>query len=167
MSENSYAQSLLDQFSTPDKLPQIAVSVDMLDTGVDIPEIVNLVFFKIVRSKTKFFQMVGRGTRLRPELFGPDDHKQFFYIFDFCENLEFFKQDAKGVEAPPQVSLSTKVFRARVELLNQFRHLAAGDESFRELDVEISETLREQITAMNVDNFVVRPHMESWRFLVL
>jgi type I restriction enzyme R subunit len=160
VSEDAYAQTLLDQFSTPDKLPQIAVSVDMLDTGVDIPEIVNLVFFKIVRSKTKFFQMVGRGTRLRPELFGPDQDKQFFYIFDFCENLEFFKQDSKSVEATSQESLSTKVFRARVELLNQFRHLVAGDESFRELDVEISETLREQINAMNIDNFVVRPHRE-------
>lgn len=66
----TYAESLLDEFSTPQKPPQIAISVDMLDTGIDIPEIVNLVFFKIVRSKTKFFQMIGRGTRLRPELFG-------------------------------------------------------------------------------------------------
>lgn len=160
VSEDSYAQSLLDQFSTPDKLPQIAVSVDMLDTGVDIPEIVNLVFFKIVRSKTKFFQMIGRGTRLRPELFGPEEDKKFFYIFDFCENLEFFKQDAKGVETTPQESLSTKIFRARVQLLDQFRHLETGDESIRDLDVEISETLRQQINAMNVDNFVVRPHRE-------
>lgn len=158
VSEDAYAQSLLDQFSTPDKLPQIAVSVDMLDTGVDIPEIVNLVFFKIVRSKAKFFQMIGRGTRLRPNLFGPDEHKKFFYIFDFCENLEFFKQDAKSVEATPQESLSTSIFRARVELLGEFRHLESLDESFRDLDVEISETLRQQVNAMNIDNFVVRPH---------
>lgn len=160
ISDDSYAQSLLDQFSTPDKLPHIAVSVDMLDTGIDIPEIVNLVFFKIVRSKTKFFQMIGRGTRLRPDLFGPDEDKKFFYIFDFCENLEFFKQDKKGVEAAPQESLSTKVFRARVELLDKFRHLETSDESFRDLDVELSETLRQQINAMNVDNFVVRPYRE-------
>ena len=97
----------------------------MLDTGIDIPEIVNLVFFKIVRSKTKFFQMIGRGTRLRPELFGPGEDKQFFYIFDFCENLEFFKQDAKGVEGSSQESLGTKIFRARVELLDKFRHMPA------------------------------------------
>jgi type I restriction enzyme R subunit len=84
-----YAESLLDDFSTVEKHPQIAISVDMLDTGIDIPEVVNLVFFKIVRSKTKFFQMVGRGTRLCPELFGPGRHKEFFYIFDYCQNLEF------------------------------------------------------------------------------
>ena len=136
------------------------LSVDMLDTGIDIPEIVNLVFFKIVRSKTKFFQMIGRGTRLRPDLFGPGQDKQFFYIFDFCENLEFFKQDAKGVEGSAQESLGTRIFRARVELLDKFRHLGSGDESIRELDVEISETLRQQINAMNVENFVVRPHRQ-------
>src|SRR5947207_625746 len=110
VSGEPYAQNLLDEFSTPEKLPQIALSVDMLDTGIDIPEIVNLVFFKIVRSKTKFFQMIGRGTRLRAELFGPAQDKRFFYIFDFCENLEFFKQDAKGVEGAAQESLGTKIF---------------------------------------------------------
>lgn len=158
VSGDSYAQSLLDEFSTPQKLPQIAISVDMLDTGIDIPEIVNLVFFKIVRSKTKFFQMIGRGTRLRPELFGPGEDKEFFYIFDFCENLEFFKQNAKGVEGSAQESVSKKIFRARVELLEKFRHISAPDEAIRELDVELSETLRQQIEAMNVDNFIVRPH---------
>lgn len=160
VSEDSYAQTLLDQFSTPDKLPQIAVSVDMLDTGIDIPEIVNLVFFKILRSKTKFFQMIGRGTRLRLDLFGPGQNKEFFYIFDFCQNLEFFKQDAKGVEGSAQVSLATKIFRARVGLLEGFRHVGTADESIRELDVELSETLRQQIETMNVDNFIVRPHRE-------
>jgi type I restriction enzyme, R subunit len=153
-----YAQTLVDAFSIPDKLPQIAVSVDMLDTGIDIPEIVNLVFFKIVRSKTKFFQMIGRGTRLRPDLFGPGEDKKFFYIFDFCENLEFFKQDAKGVEGSVQVSLTTKVFRTRVELLESFRHAGSVDDSIRELDVELSDTLRQQIESMNLDNFLVRPH---------
>jgi type I restriction enzyme R subunit len=160
VSGEPYSQTLLDEFSTPDKLPQIAVSVDMLDTGIDIPEIVNLIFFKIVRSKTKFFQMIGRGTRLRRDLFGPTEDKKFFYIFDFCENLEFFKQNAKGVEGSAQESLSTKLFRARVGLLAKFRHSDVADESIRELDVEGSETLRQQIKAMNVDNFIVRPHRE-------
>jgi type I restriction enzyme R subunit len=153
-----YSQNILDEFSTPQKLPQIAISVDMLDTGIDIPEIVNLVFFKIVRSKTKFFQMIGRGTRLRSDLFGPGQDKEFFYIFDFCGNLEFFNQEVKGVEGSSQESLGTKVFRARVELLSKFRHAEGNDESIQELDVELSETLRQQINAMNVDNFVVRPH---------
>src|SRR5215203_3427429 len=158
VSGEPYAQTLLDEFSTADRLPQIALSVDMLDTGIDIPEIVNLVFFKILRSKTKFFQMIGRGTRLCPDLFGPGEDKKFFYIFDFCENLEFFKQTAKGVEGSAQVSLATKIFRGRVELLEKFRHVASVDDSIRELDVELSETLRQQIETMNIDNFLVRPH---------
>jgi len=89
----NYAQSLIDDFATADRAPHIAISVDMLDTGIDVPEIVNLVFFKLVRSKTKFWQMVGRGTRLRKDLFGPGQDKQFFYIFDYCGNLEFFSQN--------------------------------------------------------------------------
>ncbi len=154
----TYAENLLDEFSTPQKFPQIAISVDMLDTGIDIPEIVNLVFFKIVRSKTKFFQMIGRGTRLREDLFGPGIDKEFFFIFDYCQNLEFFNQNAKGIEGIAQESLSTKIFKARVELLENFNHLGLVEEPIDELDKEISERLRTEIEAMNVDNFVVRPH---------
>jgi type I restriction enzyme R subunit len=88
--QTEYAQSLIESFALKDKPPHIAISVDMLDTGIDVPEVVNLVFFKIVRSKTKFWQMVGRGTRLCPDMFGPGEHKQFFYLFDYCANLEFF-----------------------------------------------------------------------------
>jgi type I restriction enzyme, R subunit len=65
----------------------------MLDTGIDVPEIVNLVFFKMVRAKSKFWQMIGRGTRPCPDLYGPGDDKKNFYVFDFCGDLEFFKQD--------------------------------------------------------------------------
>ena len=79
--KTEYAQSLIDNFAKPAKPPHIAISVDMLDTGIDIPEVVNLVFFKLVRSKTKFWQMVGRGTRLCPDLFAPGKNKEFFYIF--------------------------------------------------------------------------------------
>jgi type I restriction enzyme R subunit len=75
-----------------EKMPHIAISVDMLDTGIDVPEVVNLVFFKLVRSKTKFWQMLGRGTRLCPDLFGPGEDKQNFFVFDFCQNLEYFSQ---------------------------------------------------------------------------
>ena len=88
-----YVQSLIDTFSNAAKSPHIALSVDMLDTGIDIPEIVNLVFFKMVRAKTKCWQMVGRGTRLRPNLFGPGRDKKYFFIFDYCQNLEFLGQN--------------------------------------------------------------------------
>lgn len=154
----TYAESLLDAFSTSEKYPQIAISVDMLDTGVDIPEVVNLVFFKIVRSKTKFFQMIGRGTRLRPDLFGPGQHKEFFYIFDYCQNFEFFNQNAKGVEGTAQESLGTKLFKTRLELLEGFRRLEKRDEEVAELDRGIASALRREVQAMNTDNFIVRQH---------
>ena len=80
--KTEYAQSLIDSFSNKEKNPHLAISVDMLDTGIDIPEVANLVFFKLVRSKTKFWQMVGRGTRLCPDLFSPGHDKELFYIFD-------------------------------------------------------------------------------------
>ena len=114
-----YAQTLIDSFSHPDKAPHIAISVDMLDTGIDIPEVVNLVFFKLVRSKTKFWQMVGRGTRLRPNLFGPDQHKEFFYLFDYCQNLEFFSQNPETTDGAPGNSLSKRLFAARLDLLSE------------------------------------------------
>ena len=91
--KTEYAQTLIDNFSNATKHPHIALSVDMLDTGIDIPEVLNLVFFKLVRSKTKFWQMLGRGTRLCPDVFGPGQDKQFFYLFDYCQNLEFFSQN--------------------------------------------------------------------------
>ena len=88
----TYAQSAIDEFSDPKKLPQIAISVDMLDTGIDVPEVLNLVFFKKVMSKAKFWQMIGRGTRLCPGLMDGKD-KDKFYIFDLCGNFEFFRMN--------------------------------------------------------------------------
>lgn len=153
----TYAQSLLDDFSQPEKTPHIAISVDMLDTGIDVPEIVNLVFFKIVRSKTKFFQMIGRGTRLRKDLFGTGDDKKFFYIFDYCQNLEFFNQNTKEVMGSAQPSLGKQLFTHRLELLNAVRQLEDQDASLKSLENDIAGTLHAEVSAMNVDNFVVRP----------
>jgi type I site-specific restriction endonuclease len=113
--KTEYAQSLIDNFSQADKAPHIAISVDMLDTGIDVPEVVNLVFFKLVRSKTKFWQMVGRGTRLRPDLFGPGQPKEFFYIFDYCQNLEFFSQNPETTDGALSESLGKQLFTSRLE----------------------------------------------------
>src|SRR5262249_2506852 len=115
--KTEYAQSLIDSFSNAAKPPHIAISVDMLDTGIDIHEVVNLVFFKLVRSKTKFWQMIGRGTRLCPDLFGPGKDKEFFYLFDYCQNLEFFNQDLPTTEGALGESLGTRLFKTRVELV--------------------------------------------------
>ncbi len=154
-----YAQSLIDDFSTPSKAPHIAISVDMLDTGIDIPEVVNLVFFKMVRSKTKFWQMVGRGTRLRPDLFGPGRDKKYFYSFDYCQNLEFFSQNPETTSGAAGDSLSKKLFANRVELiaeLDKQGHKGTDGEQ-PQLRSEVAERLRQEVEQMNVNNFIVRP----------
>lgn len=158
-----YAQSLIDTFSHPDKAPHIAISVDMLDTGIDVPEVVNLVFFKLVRSKTKFWQMIGRGTRLRKDLFGPGQDKKFFYVFDFCQNLEFFSQDVPVVEGSVGESLSAKLFRTRLELIAGIDDRLKADKATdadaeRTLRRDAADLLRAEVAAMNLDNFIVRPH---------
>lgn len=160
--KTEYAQSLIDSFSGKEKMPHIAISVDMLDTGIDIPEVVNLVFFKLVRSKTKFWQMVGRGTRLCPDLFAPARDKEFFYIFDYCGNLEFFSENPETTEGAPNESLGKRLFKARLELINELdRKLSGmakeGPETETELRREVAEFLRKEVAAMNVENFVVRP----------
>jgi len=112
----TYSQDLIDKFSDPKLMPQVAVSVDMLDTGIDVPEVVNLVFFKPVYSKAKFWQMVGRGTRLSPDLFGPGEDKTHFRIFDFCRNYTFFDVRPEGHVAERQRSLSHRIFEGTVRL---------------------------------------------------
>ncbi len=171
--QTEYAQSLIDSLSNKDKAPHLAISVDMLDTGIDIPEVVNLVFFKLVRSKTKFWQMVGRGTRLCPDLFGPDRHKTFFYIFDYCQNLEYFSQNPETTEGSAGESLGKRLFIRRLDLIGELdRRIEPGDgghikdpesasyDPQSEADVRdtVGALLRKEVAAMNCDNFVVRPH---------
>jgi type I restriction enzyme R subunit len=171
--KTEYAQNLIDSFSIKEKAPHIAISVDMLDTGIDVPEVVNLVFFKIVRSKTKFWQMIGRGTRLCSDLFAPGEHKEFFYIFDYCGNLEFFSQDIPGTDGSVAESLGKRLFKARLELIDSLDcHKSEGrigeirdpsviygdPKTDAEVRRTIAELLQREVAAMNVDNFVVRPH---------
>jgi len=157
-----YAQSLIDSFSIPSKPPHIAISIDMLDTGIDVPEIINLVFFKLVRSRTKFWQMIGRGTRLSPNLFGPDKDKIFFYVFDYCHNLEFFNQNPEMTDGSLGESLGKKLFNLRLELIARLDKdcIVGPEEPEAALRTETAELLRHEIAAMNVENFVVRPRRE-------
>lgn len=175
--ETKYGQSLIDAFSLADKDPNIMLSVDMLDTGIDVPEVVNLVFLKMVRSKTKFWQMVGRGTRLKPDLFGPGKDKEFFYILDYCQNLEFFKQQLKTSEGSVADSLGKRLFKTRLELIGEIDHPSAHSDKGKgkskgklpspvpapmdpaaiELRAEVASLLNTEVAAMNLDNFVVRP----------
>ncbi|MDH5547136.1 MAG: DEAD/DEAH box helicase family protein [Gammaproteobacteria bacterium] len=151
-----YVQSLIDQFSIKDKMPQIAVSVDMLDTGIDVPEVVNLVFFKLVRSKTKFWQMIGRGTRLCPELFGPGLDKKEFVIFDYCQNLNFFDANPDGYDSPVQESIKQQVFKRRLELAVSLEHGKPDDEGLKGLIDQLKDDLHTVVDSMNLDNFIVR-----------
>ncbi len=118
-----YVDRVYEDFTTKDKFPQIAVSVDMLDTGVDVPEIVNLVFFKKVRSKAKFHQMIGRGTRLCPDLFGVGLDKDGFRIFDYCSNFEFFRENKHGKEASMARSLTENLFCIRTDIIKELQTL--------------------------------------------
>ncbi len=154
--QTEYVQSLINSFSAETKAPHIAISVDMLDTGIDIPEVVNLVFFKMVRSKTKFWQMVGRGTRLRPDLFGLCRDKKCFYIFDYCQNLEFFSENPETVSGSGNESLNKKLFSSRVELIAELdkQEDPEGKDGLRN---EVAERLRQEVEQMNVNNFIVRP----------
>ncbi len=172
--ETKYAQSLIDDFSKKDKVPHIAISVDMLDTGIDVPEVVNLVFFKPVRSKTKFWQMMGRGTRLCADLLGPGQDKEFFRVFDYCQNLEFFGADPEIKEASSARSLSERLFAARLDLVRalderrvELDGFSAGEQEAFETGSEAApsesevrdsalKVLRETITGLNLDNFLVR-----------
>ena len=155
-----YPQSVLDDFSQKDKVPHIAISVDMLDTGIDVPEVANLVFFKPVYSKIKFWQMIGRGTRLCPELFGPDDDKQDFRVFDFCFNFDFFREHPKGIEATGGVPLGTQLFRSRVQLLTHVQTTPDLDPDAA-LAGSLASLLHGEVATMNRDNFIVRMHLEA------
>lgn len=168
-----HVQSLIDDFKGRDKAPHIAISVDMLDTGVDIPEVVNLVFFKPVRSRTKFWQMIGRGTRLCKDLFGPGRDKQFFYIFDHCGNFEFFRLNPETSEGSMTATLGAKLFARRVELLAVL-DAGGGDERHAALREQVAARLQQEVAGMNLDNFLVRPqrrvverfaHPEAWASL--
>ena len=162
--KTEYAQDLIDKFSIKDHAPHIAISVDMLDTGIDVPEVVNVVFFKLVRSKTKFWQMLGRGTRLCPDLFGPGKDKECFYIFDYCQNLEFFSANPETTEGALGASLGKRLFTTRLELIAELDKEIGetavsheGNSAIEELRLETAGLLHDEVKGMNLDNFVVRP----------
>lgn len=164
-----HAQRLIDAFSDPASEPHIAITVDMLDTGIDVPEVVNLLFFKPVFSKTKFWQMIGRGTRKRDNLFGPGDHKSEFLILDFCGNLEFFNADLPEREAARPHSLSERLFRHRIELLTTLQTgstdlgvaVVDGVEYPKaHLEADLARAAQRHVQGLNVHNVQVRPHRQ-------
>ena len=155
-----YVDTLIDDFSTKEKMPQIAVSVDMLDTGIDIPEILNLVFFKKIRSKSKFWQMIGRGTRLCKELLGAGMDKDKFLIFDFCNNFDFFKANPKGMETRIGESLTEKVFNTKVAIVRALQDMKYQEEDYMAYRSSTIEELLKSIRNLNSESFRVKLHQK-------
>jgi len=183
--KETYAQSLIDEFSPEPESRKdfdpknptchIAISVDMLDTGIDAPEVVNLVFYKVLRSKVKFTQMIGRGTRLCENLFGPardkSDDKTTFKVFDYCQNFEYFDANPDGMPVGVAKPVTQQIFEKRV-MLSTLLNSRLQDEVYKdefpedhkrlgELNTYQLDMLHHQVTGMNLDNFIVRPKRQE------
>ncbi len=154
----NYAQSAIDEFSDAKKLPQIAISVDMLDTGIDVPEVLNLVFFKKVMSKAKFWQMIGRGTRLCPELLD-GENKNMFYIFDFCGNFEFFRMGGKGKSAN-QIAVQGAIFSLKAQMVFKLQDLEYQTDELIAFRKELVDDMVRKVRELNKENFAVRQHLK-------
>lgn len=154
----TYAQSAIDDFSRADQLPQIAISVDMLDTGIDVPEILNLVFFKTVMSKAKFWQMIGRGTRLCPGLVDGKQKEQF-YIFDFCGNFEFFRMN-KGKASANMLALQGAIFNLKMQMISKLQHLEFQTEDLIAYRERLISEVSTKVGELNRSHFAIRQHLK-------
>lgn len=153
----TYAQSAIDEFSEPKKLPQIAISVDMLDTGIDVREVLNLVFFKKVMSKAKFWQMIGRGTRICPGLLD-GENKQKFYIFDLCGNFEFFRMN-KGKATANMMALQGAIFNLEFQITYKLQNLEYQTERLIAYRNDLIQHMSGKVQELNRENFAVRQHL--------
>jgi len=151
-----FVDDVIDNFKDKVLYPQIAVSVDMLDTGIDVPEILNLVFFKKIRSKAKFWQMIGRGTRLCKDLFGPGIDKERFMIFDCYKNFEFFEVNVDGKEIKTTKSISESIFGAKVDIIKSLQHLNYQEKSLIGYRNNLIDDIITSILDINNNRFDVR-----------
>jgi len=171
----TYAQNIIDTFSVRDKMPQIAVSVDMLDTGIDVPDVLNLVFFKRIYSKIKFIQMIGRGTRKSENIFGENRDKELFYIFDFCDNFNFFEMNPEGRKINQGYSLTQKLFQMKLDLLFELQKPEHQlDDYHKKYYIDLKEELFQIIKNFKKNRILVRDNMptvdkyskeEKWDYL--
>lgn len=158
------SQQLIDRFSAPNKLPQIAISVDMLDTGIDVPSILNLVFFKVVKSKAKFWQMIGRGTRLCPDLFvdelGETSDKTKFYIFDFYNNFDFFSVNQNAEIGAKITTLQSNLFCLEMKICKLLQKLNYQNQPLIKFRKFLVELLVAKVRKLDRNNSMVRQHLE-------
>ena len=160
------AQDLLEKFcfdKGDEKDPQIAVSVDMMDTGVDAPRVLNLVFFKEVKTFSKYWQMIGRGTRLCPDIFEPGKHKEYFLIFDFCGNFEYFGDNPDGETQKATLSLSQQTFNTKLDILMGIRMLPEPTEEQERIQLQYTDDLHRLVDKLDDSRFEVRKH---WRYVL-
>ncbi|MGF6905791.1 DEAD/DEAH box helicase family protein [Fusobacterium sp. PH5-44] len=155
----NYADSLIEDFKDDNKLPQIAISIDMLDTGIDVPSCVNLVFFKKVMSKAKFWQMIGRGTRLCSGLLNGEDKKEF-YIFDFCGNFEYFRMGRPGKEGHIAKSIQERIFSLKLDICYQLQNVDRSTEFVEDYYVNLLHELANKVKELNRNNFIVRQYLK-------
>ena len=164
---DTYAQTIIDDFKVPDKEPIIAVSVDMMDTGIDVPQCVNLVFFKKVRSKAKFWQMIGRGTRLCKgltcidQIDGEYTDKKRFLIFDYCGNFEYFRTHKEGFASRDTKSLSENIFGKQVRLAVMLQESAFAGDGYQAWRSKLVGTCFSQVQELNTDLIAVRLRLQS------
>ena len=159
----NYSQDIINNFKVRENMPQIAVSVDMLDTGVDVPDILNLVFFKPVYSSIKYIQMVGRGTRLSKEIFADGSDKQEFYIFDWCENFEFFKDNKQGRKPVESMSVTERIFGLEADIIVVLQHERYQHGFTREYCEQLKDKLAAQVNELNELHASVRREWETVR----
>lgn len=165
--DDTYAQTIIDTFKVPDKMPIIAVSVDMMDTGIDVPQCVNLVFFKKVRSKAKFWQMIGRGTRLckgltcTDQIDGEYTDKKRFLIFDYCGNFEYFRAHKEGYETKEAKSLTENIFGKQVKLAVMLQESTYAEDEYQEWRSELVGTCYAQVLELNTELIAVKLRMQS------
>jgi len=158
----TYTQNLIDKFEIRDEDPQIAVSVDMLDTGIDVPDVLNLVFFKIVKSKIKFMQMIGRGTRLCEGIFGASKDKECFYIYDWCRNFEYFEKNPDGQTVKQSLSLTERLFGLRAEIAFYLQHQTYQEDAFTKgLHDDLKATMKEQVSSLSDSHISVRNRWDA------
>ena len=164
--DDSYAQTIIDDFKQSEKEPHIAVSVDMMDTGIDVPECVNLVFFKKVRSKSKFWQMIGRGTRLCKglscvdQIDGAYTNKRRFLIFDYCGNFEYFREHREGYEAREAKTLSENIFGKQIKIAMALQESTFAGENYQVWRNELIEICHKQVAALNPELISVKLRMQ-------
>lgn len=164
--DDSYAQTIIDDFKQAEKEPHIAVSVDMMDTGIDVPECVNLVFFKKVRSKAKFWQMIGRGTRLCKglpcvdQIDGTYTDKRRFLIFDYCGNFEYFREHKEGYETRETKTLSENIFGKQIKIAMALQESAFAEEDYQAWRNELVESCHRQVLALNPNLISVKMRLQ-------